>query len=375
MRILILSESIAGSGHTIAAKNVAKGIHLLYPKAEIKIDTSLTRVSPLLEKVTSHLYLSTIQRASPLWGWAYNRERQWSFLGKDLLRKFTGRRLESYIKEESPDVVISTHAFCLGGLVELKQKYPHSFVLGAAFTDFLINPFWIFPEVDFYFVGADQLKKQMVEHYGISAENIFVTGIPIDPVFNQSLSRETIRNYLQIPPNHFHILVTGGGLGVGAYEEILSALGKVDGNLTVSVFVGNNQKLRREIESLLTEYLHPVFLHDYVSNMNEWMQAADLLIGKPGGLTVSEALACSLPLLIYKPIPGQEERNTRFLLASEAAWQAKSPEEIIRLVQQLLVNPRDLILLRQKAQQISRPNAAKQVGEIILEKTNATPKN
>nr|WP_280922216.1 glycosyltransferase [Ammoniphilus resinae] len=170
-------------------------------------------------------------------------------------------------------------------------------------------------------------------------------------------------------------MVTGGGLGVGAYEEILSALGKVDGNLTVSVFVGNNQKLRREIESLLTEYLHPVFLHDYVSNMNEWMQAADLLIGKPGGLTVSEALACSLPLLIYKPIPGQEERNTRFLLASEAAWQAKSPEEIIRLVQQLLVNPRDLILLRQKAQQISRPNAAKQVGEIILEKTNATPKN
>ena len=375
MRILILYESIAGSGHTIAAKNVAKGIQLFYPNAEIKIDTSLTQVSPLLEKVTSRMYLSTIKRASTLWGWAYSKDRQWSLLGKDLLKKFTGKRLESYIKEESPDVVISTHAFCLGGLVELKQKNPHSFVLGAVFTDFLINPFWIFPQVDFYFVGAEQLKYQMVEQYGISSEKIFVTGIPIDPVFNQLISKETVRSYLQLPPNHFHILVTGGGLGVGAYQEILSALGKVEGNVTISVFVGHNQKIRQEIESYLSNYLHPVLLHDYVTNMNEWMQAADLLIGKPGGLTVSEALACSLPILIYKPIPGQEERNTRFLLSCEAALQAKSADEITRLVHQLLIDPSHLTLLREKAQQLSRPNAARDVGGIILEKANIIPKN
>src|SRR5699024_3181340 len=106
---------------------------------------------------------------------------------------------------------------------------------------------------------------------------------------------------------------------------------------------------------------HPIYVESYVLNMEEWMSASDLLIGKPGGLTVSEALACQLPLLIYKPIPGQEERNSQFLMKTKLALRITDQTELPHLVEYFLANKQKSDMLKQRIAQYSKPDAAYQV--------------
>lgn len=370
MKVLILTESIAGTGHHKAAENVAKGIWAVYPKAQIQIDTSLSHANPLLEQITSKLYLGTIRHASKLWGWAYQRDQEWSFLGKNVLRKYMAKKLFSYINDQSPDIIVSTHAFCLGGLAELKQKVSTPYRLGVALTDYCVNPFWIHPEVDYYFVGAKELKTIMVEKYGVLERKVSVTGIPIDPRYNQPLDISQVRRKLQIDEKIPHFLIVGGGLGFLPFIDVLKGLAELKSKINLCVITGKNTKAKEEVQNWLSScsYPHPVQILDYVTNMEEWMSASDLVIGKPGGLTVSEALACQVPILIYKPIPGQEERNSQFLMNCQIALRVNRHSELPSIVEQFLMDPEKSNRIKQRVAQYSKPDAAFQVGKILCHK-------
>ncbi len=370
MKILLLTETLAGTGHYKAAESLEKAIYSINPHAKIKIDTPLTHANPLLEKMANKLYMGTIRHASPVWGWAYKRDRQWGFVGKDILRKYISKRLESYIELEAPDLIVSTHAFCLGGLAELKKKHLKPFRLAAAFTDYCVNSFWIHPEVDDYFVGAMKLKEKLVNEYSITEEKIHVTGIPIDPKFDECIDKEGIRSKLGISRTSLHILVMGGGLGLAPYEEILTGLSFVKAtDLVVTVMVGKNQQAKAKIEEWAQQVKlsYTLVILDYVHNMNEWMASADLLIGKPGGLTVTEALACKVPILIYKPIPGQEERNSQFLLDSGIAFRADEIQQIAEIVQKLSEDKEWKHILRDRVMKFSKPKAAYHAGKILMD--------
>lgn len=368
MKVLILTESIAGTGHHKAAENIAKGILALYPKAQIEIDTTLTHANPMLERITSKLYMGTIRHASTLWGWAYHRDQEWSFMGKHLLRKYIAKRLYSYIEERSPDIIVSTHAFCLGGLAQLKHQVTRPFRLGVALTDYCVNPFWIHPEVDHYFVGAEELKSLMIEKYGVIEGKISVTGIPIDLSYNQRLEKEYVRKKLNVDENAFLLLVMGGGLGLVPFIEILQGLASIQHNISICVITGKNMQAREEVERWLADgsYPHVIQTFDYVTNMEEWLFASDFVISKPGGLTVSEALACHVPLLIYKPIPGQEERNSQFLTKSGLALRVNQYSELPTILEQYVTDPEKITMLKQRVAGFARPDAAFQVGEILL---------
>ncbi len=367
MKILILSESIAGSGHNRAAENVAKGIRLHAPEAEIKIDNSLSHVSPTLEKWSSRLYMGAIRHAAPLWGWAYQRDREWSRMGKRALNSFVARKITPYIERENPHIIISTHAFCLGGLAELKERL--GFRLGAALTDYWVNPFWIHDKIDAYFVGAESVKQKIMRDFSLEANKIHVTGIPIDPSFSQPVDREEIREKYLISKDSCFVLISGGGMGLLPYEEILQGLSQVDKPLFIAVLMGTNREAKKKLEAYLarSSFPHPILLLDYISNIHEWMKSADLLIGKPGGLTVSEALACHLPILIYRPIPGQEERNSRFLLEEQVGLTARNSEEVRNQVIQFNeVRTQELANRKERMKRLAKPTSAEDVGKIML---------
>jgi processive 1,2-diacylglycerol beta-glucosyltransferase len=371
MKILILSETFAGSGHVVAARNIAKGIKTIYPEANIKMDSAFPKVSPFLEKWTGEAYMKTIRHASTLWGWAYQRDKEWSFVGKRLLSKIVASRLHQYLHTEKPDIVICTHAFCLGGLCELK-KNPTTppFLLAASLTDYCINHFWVFDEVDYYFVGSESIKQRMMHTYGIKSSRIYATGIPIDPQFNEAKDRALIRERHSIPNSTPLVLVSGGGLGLAPYEEILEALGGISNPLNIVVILGRNCKQRMKVENAASAIRHPTLIFDYVENMSEWMMAADLMIGKPGGLTVSEALSCELPLLIYKPIPGQEEQNSQFLLENEVALRADGPSQLYRILAEFLSNPWEQQRIKRKLKLFGKPTAALELGRIVIKELN-----
>lgn len=369
MKILLLTETLAGTGHYKAAESLGKAISAINPKAEVKIDTTLTHANPLLEKLASKLYMGTIRHASPLWGWAYKRDRQWGLMGKDILRKYLSKKLEAYIDSEAPDLIVSTHAFCLGGLAELKKKRPKPFSLAAAFTDYSVNSFWIHPEVDLYFVGAMKLKEKLMNEYSIQEDKVHVTGIPIDPKFDERIDKDRLRSKLGISQTSLNVLVMGGGLGLAPYEDILTGLSMVKAtDLVVTVITGKNHQAKQRLEDWAQQkkLSYTLILLDYVHNINEWMAAADILIGKPGGLTVSEALACEVPLLIYKPIPGQEERNSQFLLDSGIAFRADNIKQLAEVVEKLCGDMEWRHHLRDRVLAYSKPKAAYDAGRILM---------
>jgi processive 1,2-diacylglycerol beta-glucosyltransferase len=103
----------------------------------------------------------------------------------------------------------------------------------------------------------------------------------------------------------------------------------------------------------------------FVNNVHEYMHASDLLITKPGGLTSSEALAAEIPMVLFKPLPGQEERNTRYLVQRRAAVRAKNASDLTRTVQTLLASPAKLGQMRIAMEPLRKPQAAREIARAI----------
>jgi processive 1,2-diacylglycerol beta-glucosyltransferase len=138
----------------------------------------------------------------------------------------------------------------------------------------------------------------------------------------------------------------------------------------VVVVCGRNQALRRDLAAL--ERRHPTHLLGFVTNMHEWMAAADLVITKPGGLTSSEALALGKPLFVLNPIPGQEAANSDFLLEHGAAAKANRVEDLPYRLEQLL-GSRKLAQMARAARRIGRPGAAADICQAVLARLENEP--
>jgi processive 1,2-diacylglycerol beta-glucosyltransferase len=164
------------------------------------------------------------------------------------------------------------------------------------------------------------------------------------------------------------LLVLGGGFGMGPVGEILAALNAFTSPVQIAVVCGRNQNLLREVAVVPRK--HPTHLLGFVSNMQDWMSAADLVLTKPGGLTSSEALALGRPMLILNPIPGQEEANSDFLLERGAAAKVNRVEDLPHKLGELF-QPARLRSLAAAAKQLGRPHAAEAVVQETLRRLTA----
>ncbi|OUM87429.1 MAG: hypothetical protein BAA01_12485 [Bacillus thermozeamaize] len=371
-KVLLVTETIAGHGHLRAAEAIQQAMQLVAPNIETKLVTTMPFVSSALERTVRKVYLNTLKVAPKMWGWAYESERVTSSFLKEGLARTVAVKLEALLDEEQPDVVVCTHAFSVGAFGFLKQKRP-SFVLGAVITDFDLNGFWVHEGVDFYLVSNEQLKRKLVERFDIPAYRIHVTGIPIDLKFAPILrtqNREKLRQRLGIAREEFFLLVTGGGTGYGPLDQVVEVLDGLDGPLVIAVITGQNTEMYVKLMDIAAKSRHRVRLYGYVDNMEEFMLAADLMISKPGGLSVSEALAIGLPLLIVQPIPGQEERNSRYLVKQRVAFKAEELDEVAEIVKQVMHRPEVLDVMREAAERLGKPYASLQASGIILDYLN-----
>jgi processive 1,2-diacylglycerol beta-glucosyltransferase len=136
------------------------------------------------------------------------------------------------------------------------------------------------------------------------------------------------------------------------------------------VICGRSEELKGRLDELaaarppdLTPTLHVV---GYTTDMDEYMAAADLLVGKPGGLTSSEALARGLALVIVHPIPGQEERNADHLLEAGTAIRCNNLPALAWKIDRLLADPGRLATMRENARRLARPHAARDIAAVLL---------
>ena len=370
LRILFLSAPI-GAGHIRAAQAVSQVLQTDYG-CQTVVCNVFDFFPRWLGQTILAVYLKILEIFPALYGTAYgwgNQSRA-ALLGRELISRYLAGRMLAYIREFQPALIVCTHATPAGLVAWLKRQGCITVPAAAVITDFVVHRLWVYREIDYYFVAHKALAC-FLQQFGIADEAITVTGIPISAAFGKPGTKSELLAKLKLTADRKTIVIMGGGAGILPLDKILEACSQLPGPLQVVAIAGKNQLLYQKLLPLAAAAKHPVSVLGFVDNVHEYLSIADLFISKPGGMSAAEALAKAVPLLIFRPIPGQEEGNTRFLLEHQAACRADSLEELQAAVQHLLLDENnELDSLRQQAARLGRPQAAAAIAKIMVEKIN-----
>ena len=236
-------------------------------------------------------------------------------------------------------------------------------------TDFDVHAMWLCHHYEQYFVAIDE-SRAYLEALGIPPDKITVSGIPIDPVFAQPKDKHAMRLKHGLALDRPTILISAGGFGVGAMESLITSLFSLQHSAQVIAICGRNEDLRKRLVKMAARMkpdanvlIKPV---GYTREMDELMAASDIVLGKPGGLTTSEALAKGLVFCIVTPIPGQEERNSDHLLEAAAAVRCNNLPTLAYKIDRLLADPLHFASMQANAYGMALPNAASDIVQRLL---------
>jgi processive 1,2-diacylglycerol beta-glucosyltransferase len=390
MRILIATAT-AGAGHLAAAAALEEAWHDFRPNDVVEKIDLLKFFSPLHRKIHADGYLKLVEHAPEIWGMVFKKTDSPELARRlnRLKRVFPGNsraKFARFVKQFAPEVVLCTHYLPLQTLAHMKRgrlrrlqrssRTRHTaeattadctpFVVSIV-TDFEAHALWMEDCVDLYCVAAEETKARLVAR-GAPAGIIVATGIPISSKFSQKIDARVVRKKLGLRDDQRVLLVLSGGFGMGPVGEIVSEVDKVQADFQLIVVTGRNEELRRELAAM--DRGHPTHVVGFASNMHELMAVSDLVLGKPGGLTSSEALAMGKPLFILNPIPGQEAANSDFLLEHGAAAKVNRVEDLPYRLGQLLESKKMAEMVR-AARSLGKPAAAARICEETVERAKA----
>lgn len=279
-------------------------------------------------------------------------------------------KFEKFIEDFAPDMIVCTHIFATQMLNELKLRNKINVPVVGIITDYTIHPYWEDVQNIEYIVTASEMLTHKAIKRGIAPEAIVPLGIPIKPQFSSKISKAEARKQLNVPENVPVILVMGGSMGYGKMVTAVRKIRDFNKDYYVIAVCGNNKNLFRKMYKLngdceISENMHVYGFTDQVSVM---MDAADCIVTKPGGITVSEALAKNLPMILISPIPGQEERNIEFLLNNGAALYVTKTFDIDEALYYMFNGGTHLNLMEQSINAIRKPNSTSDLAEFILNK-------
>ncbi|MBI3099383.1 MAG: glycosyltransferase [Planctomycetes bacterium] len=363
-RLLLLSAAV-GAGHTRAAQALERACRTAFPSIEVMHKDALDFLGRLVKKVYIRSYLAAVNHTPELWGYFYHHADRIDPASRRarvsrLIDRASSGRLARLVRRFRPDRIVCTHFLPASQLCEHRGADRVEVPVDVVLTDYDVHEIWIHPGVHRYYASTGEVRAQVIAK-GIPAGHVTVSGIPIDPVFSKSRPAARARQAFALDPDLPVVLVMGGGFGVGDIEEAVHRLLRLGPASQVVVFAGRNDRLRRRLLQESVPGGRRLFVQGFVSNVDEWLDAADLAIGKSGGLTTSECLAKGVPLVVFAPIPGQEERNADYLLEVGAGVKAKDLATLAYRVEQLLTEPERRRRMSEAARAAARPGAALQI--------------
>lgn len=366
MKFLILSSSF-GDGHSKAAKAIRSYIEKIDKTSEIITIGPDEYIGPIYDRISMNFYLNIIKIAPRLYSGLFKMADEYD-MPKNIIKifqKIFNFKLKKLIKDFNPDFIICTHPFPLQYVATIKNNLPKKIKIISIITDFCAHNIYLYPETDMYIVGSKFLKSKFVER-GIKQEKISPIGIPIDSAFLKKEDKKEIRKKLNLP-NKTTIMIMGGGFGFGKIKEMVLSLMENKNDLEILVITGNNKKLKKDLEILVSEKQKNNFIiYGYSNQIPELMSVSDFLITKPGGLTLSEALAKNTTIITYSPLPGQEEYNSDFLQKFGAAYSLENCLDINSVLDNLINNKALLEKLKKSAKKMApNSNYKKIINEII----------
>ncbi|HOQ00149.1 MAG TPA: glycosyltransferase [Acetivibrio clariflavus] len=356
MNVLYLSISM-GAGHLKAAEALKEYVEQRYPDSRSQIVDTFKYVNPIVHKLFVDGYLSLIRNIPCVYGALYRMSERMENINRlsNALSKVFAYKLVKLIKDFNPSIIVCTHPFPLQIVSCLKKEKKINIPSIGILTDYVNHPFWFHDNIEAYIVAHDKIKKDMVK-CGIPENRIHTYGIPVSKAFLQKTPRCKLLEKYGLK-DKFTVLIMGGSLGFGDIKKVFLAFLECRKNIQLIVVTGKNIKLKHQLQNYINLYNKNVLLIGYTNEVNNLMDIADLIVTKPGGMTISEALVKELPILIMSPIPGQEERNCYFLTSNGAAEKIDAEKDLRQIIDAILDNPHKLKIMREKSKMLSLPNS------------------
>lgn len=367
IRILVFSSTF-GAGHIRAAEAIIESLQKFEPTFEIIHLDFMTMISKLLNLLIRNSYIWIIKHLPKLWGKIYEKTEKIApdSIIQRLFNTLGHKEFAQFINHIKPDVIVCTYPTIAGILAQLKRNGIFNTPLITVVTDYTAHNQWIHPGVDLYLVGCKEIYEGLISR-GVDPTQIYISGIPVRRKFERNLARGKILTKLNLRSDLPTILIMGGAYGIlGEIKFFQRILSNPEHPVQAIIVCGKNRKLYDSLDQLVKKSINPIVRLEFVENIDELMTVADVIMTKAGGLTVSEALTKSLPMLIYKPIPGQEEGNALYIQKIGAGKAIYSEAELEKTFYELILSPEKVKMLRHSAQAVAPKNSADQAAQAIL---------
>lgn len=360
---IIVAHASAGSGHRRAAEAIYNYFKKNYPSWETELIDTLQKSTPAFRNIYVYGYDFLVNHA--LWLWQLGFSLTASRLLKPLvgpissfLRRLNTGEFARYLIRQNPDWVISTHFLPSEITAQLKRQGKLCSRLLTVVTDFGVHPFWIAEGTDSY-AAASEFTGEELRCQGVAEDKIMVTGIPIEERFSLQYDKNRLCGKFGIEADKFTILIVTGSFGIGGIEDAVSQL---QGQAQLLVVCAKNQRLYAK----LTQKAYPgVKVFGFVGNIEEMMAVSDLIITKPGGLTVSESLAMEVVPLFIAAIPGQETRNADILAGHGIGVRVSKMSALKGIVADFQAHPDKIKAMQGLIAKIKKPHAAEEISHVI----------
>ncbi len=339
-KILILYTNY-GTGHYMAAKAIAESLN---GRAEVLLLDPLTYSRPIINNLFRFVgrIFSTklrINRDKLYREKMYKNYLKESKFAVFCAKLFWTKKLQKKIKDFNPDLIVSTQVGPTGLIATHKKEFKAKLI--SVFTDYGLHRWYVFPHnhIDMFCVSSEDIRKDMIK-LGIEENKIKVTGIPVvrEFIINSFDKEQTFNKYKLDKNKPLLLFVVGGGLGYTNGLSYFKAALKLKEDFSYIFVSGSNKKLYDSTLNFIKEYNKDGIVLGYVDNMAELLNASDLVIGKPGGILTSEAIAMKKPFCAIEPIPGQEVKNAQFLVDNNFGFFPVDQNEFASIIKKIIKN-------------------------------------
>jgi len=366
VNILFLTLS-AGEGHNQVAKTLSQSILSIDNDTKIKIIDIFNYINPKLHKVLMEGYIKSIKYLPEIYSFFYRKteegESSLHEISELLNKTFVSRKIMKLIKDFQPNVIICTHPIPAEPISILKKKEKINIPVVITITDYTLHSTWLNKNLDYYIIPSDIFKYEL-EYWNIPLDKCKFYGIPVRSSFLENLNRNDICNELNLE-NKFTTLIMGGGLGLGNIMDTLDYIKTFDLDIQILVVTGQNKDLYEDLNSKYFTHGN-IRIYRYFSEIHKLMTVSDVIITKPGGLTITEAIVKEVPLILTCSLPGQEERNTEFILNNGIGMIATSPNSLLTCIKTLENDKAKYNLIKQNMSKLKKPNALLDITKFIL---------
>jgi len=364
---IIFLYSSNTSGHAQAAKAINNAINNKIPELKTQL-LDASYFYPVLAPLVSNFYIEVIKKTPQIWDFLYDNPevKKATEEIRNLFNLINITKLKKILVNYKPKVMVCTHAMPANVIAYWKRRDGVRGKLVCVITDHIAHSYWLHKEADLFLVPNEETKSNFIRN-GIHQSKIYISGIPVDPSFSKKEEKHIARKFFGLNPEKFTILIMSGTSGIGPISEILNSLTKTVLPVQYIVITGKNKKLYKKLKTDFKAVTKNIKIFKFIKNISTAMDASDLLITKPGGLTTSEAIIKNLPMILVEPLPGQEQRNAMYLTRHKLAEKCEDMNELPEIVKNIINNPTRIEKYKQRMQLFAKPDAAEICAKKIIE--------